>query len=104
MSQRRTFTDYEKKTIYAKYNGCCGICGKPVRFKKLTIDHKVPLSKGGTNALNNLQLACGTCNQAKQNFTEEEFLEKLWDLDAFNWHNMVKVHFWQQLEKVYKSW
>lgn len=36
---RRTFTLYEKQVIYAKCNGKCAICGKPVKFKKMTIDH-----------------------------------------------------------------
>lgn len=65
MANRRTFTDYEKKTIYANGNGRCGICGKPIKFEEMTVDHKIPLSRGGTNAFNNLQPACRTCNFIK---------------------------------------
>lgn len=77
MSKRRKFTDYEEKTIYAKYNGCCAICGKPVKFDKLTIDHKTPLSKGGTDEIDNLQLSCWMCNQFKGNMDMQEFSQKV---------------------------
>lgn len=43
-------------------NGCGGIgtVGDP-----LTVDHKVPLSKGGTNDLANLQVLHRSCNSSK---------------------------------------
>lgn len=77
MSERRKFTDYEKKTVYAKYNGKCAICGKPVKYKKLTIDHNIPLSKGGTNEMSNLQLACRECNLMKSGLNTQEFTRKV---------------------------
>lgn len=88
MSERRKFTDYEKKTVYAKYNGCCAICGKPVKFADLTINHKVPLSKGGTNERSNLQLACRECNLMKSGLTTEEFQKKVRELFLFNVKNV----------------
>ena len=72
MSERRKFTDYEKKTVYAKANGHCALCGMPVKYKKMTVDHKIPLSHGGTNEICNLQLACLSCNRAKQDISEKE--------------------------------
>ena len=39
MAERRKFTEYEKMTIYARYNGKCAICGKSVIFSKMTADH-----------------------------------------------------------------
>ena len=41
-------------------NGHCHWCGK--RAKKLTIDHVVPVSRGGTNEIDNLVFACFDCN------------------------------------------
>lgn len=39
-----------------------------------TLDHYVPLSRGGTNAYWNLVLACWRCNQDKGDVSAEEFI------------------------------
>ena len=65
MPNRRKFTDYEKKTVYARGNGRCALCGRPIDFESMTIDHKIPLSRGGTNDFANLQPTCGVCNLLK---------------------------------------
>ena len=83
MANRRTFTEYEKKTIYANGNGRCALCGKPIEFKKMTVDHKTPLSKGGTNALDNLQPACRVCNFMKQDMLMEELVEQMREILRF---------------------
>ena len=77
MANRKKFTLDEKRIVYAKYNGKCAICGQPVKFKKMTVDHKVPLSKGGENAMSNLQLACRSCNLMKADLNMEDFVDKL---------------------------
>lgn len=33
--------------------------------KRLHVDHKVPLARGGSNAFDNLVTSCGPCNQSK---------------------------------------
>ena len=38
------------------------------------IDHKMPVSRGGTNNLSNLHITCARCNVIKQTMTHEEFL------------------------------
>lgn len=61
----------------------CSYCGTEVSIKmgsgeKLaTIDHKVPLSRGGTWKRYNLTCACHGCNQEKGDKTVEEFFETL---------------------------
>lgn len=44
----------------------CGICGKPLGTGR-TLDHIVPLSRGGPNRPDNLQAAHGSCNSRKHN-------------------------------------
>jgi 5-methylcytosine-specific restriction endonuclease McrA len=44
----------------------CTYCGAPwTKENPLTIDHIVPLTRGGTNARENLTVACYRCNRAK---------------------------------------
>lgn len=44
----------------------CGICGAPLDYDTPSVDHIVPLSKGGSNELANLQMAHLTCNNWKR--------------------------------------
>jgi len=44
-------------------NGVCPYCGKS--FKNGHIDHIIPVSKGGTNARDNLVYCCQRCNLSK---------------------------------------
>ncbi|MBC7104778.1 MAG: HNH endonuclease, partial [Firmicutes bacterium] len=48
---------------------CHGRSGDPV----LEIDHIVPKSRGGTDRVSNLTIACRTCNREKGNRTAEEY-------------------------------
>lgn len=38
------------------------------------VDHRTPLSRGGTNKLSNLTLACPSCNSRKGNRLAEDFM------------------------------
>jgi 5-methylcytosine-specific restriction endonuclease McrA len=41
-----------------------------------SIDHKIPISRGGPHSLENLSLCCLRCNSAKGALTVEEFMAK----------------------------
>jgi len=40
-----------------------------------TLDHKVPLSRGGTHSQDNLVAACRRCNNEKYTKTADEFFQ-----------------------------
>lgn len=67
------------RVIFLNALGICGICGtwvnpknNPRDPKHGTIDHVVPLSKGGCNIFSNLQLAHAECNHRKGNGDRDE--------------------------------
>lgn len=66
-----TYLDIEH--IKTKYNNKCAYCGVDCS-DKFHIDHKLPLSRGGGNQLDNLALSCPTCNYKKNNKTDIEFI------------------------------
>lgn len=53
----------------------CVYCGR--RSGRLTLDHVVPVSRGGSSVLENLVTACVGCNSAKATKTPEEWLAAL---------------------------
>lgn len=53
----------------------CPYCGES--NKKLTVDHVVPISKGGTNSIENLIPCCGSCNSSKGNKSMEDWINYL---------------------------
>jgi 5-methylcytosine-specific restriction endonuclease McrA len=46
--------------------GRCGYCGQPTPPAALTMDHRVPLVRGGRSTRGNLVPACKACNSAKK--------------------------------------
>lgn len=55
----------------------CYLCYKAIEHNKWTLEHKIPLSRGGTNEYRNLGVAHTYCNSSKNNKTEKEYREML---------------------------
>ena len=67
--------------IFDQTNGYCYYCGKEIVFRNYglcegyrplargawEVDHRRPLSKGGSNSIRNLVPACCECNRDKSN-------------------------------------
>ncbi|NJL66651.1 MAG: HNH endonuclease [Richelia sp. RM2_1_2] len=72
--QQGTLWGYEvREYLLEKWGRECTYCGK--KDVPLQIEHIVPKSKGGSNRVSNLCLACEECNQKKGNKPVEEFLK-----------------------------
>jgi len=65
----------KRRALLRRDGAACAYCGRPfgtgLPFSRPTIEHVVPLARGGSNALTNLVLACKPCNYA-MNETEQE--------------------------------
>ena len=82
-TKRKVIPSDKRRQVYNKNQGRCVICGKFVEFDNFTIDHIIPLSKGGTNQYENLQCTCKTCNQLKQDILPEDLFEKIVEIITY---------------------
>lgn len=69
-----SFTTREWQALVETYGHRCAYCGAD---GVLVADHRVSLSRGGTNWIENILPACGRCNNRKYTQTEDEFRERL---------------------------
>jgi 5-methylcytosine-specific restriction endonuclease McrA len=61
--------------------GVCYFCGKKVPPKELTMEHVVPIIRGGTTSKGNVVPACKECNSKKKYLLPIEWDEYLQKLD-----------------------
>lgn len=59
---------------FVKKDPHCYYCRKQVSFEGSSLDHLVPRSRGGGNDIENLVLACLSCNLEKADLNAEEYL------------------------------
>lgn len=64
-------TNYEE-IIYATYGEICLKCDC---IENITIDHVIPLSKGGLHCIFNMQPLCRSCNSSKGNRSHADYRE-----------------------------
>jgi hypothetical protein len=65
----------KRLAIYLRDGLACGYCHATIeQGARLTLDHLVPYSKGGTNDATNLVTACGRCNSSRGNRTVQTFI------------------------------
>lgn len=76
IKSRKHDADITLEKLFARDGGICYLCGKECSWNEIdadgnakdlypSIDHVVPLSKGGTHTWNNVKLAHRGCNTAK---------------------------------------
>lgn len=70
---------HKRRILYNRQNGKCAICGKQLQIDDctsvddyLTFDHILPVSRGGSNGLSNLQGLCRHCKYKKQDDFKED--------------------------------
>lgn len=74
--------------LMCKQDARCIYCNE--MLKKFHIDHKTPISVGGKNDLENLQLLCPTCNMKKSNLTHDKYIFRLFRMTVDEFSLMRK--------------
>lgn len=76
-TDRRLFSDDERKMLYESSDKKCAICGNLIlSLDDCEIDHIIPFSKGGKTELSNAQIVHRICNREKSNSTDEIWEEE----------------------------
>lgn len=66
-----------KHTLFGKQEGMCRGCKVQFPYSNFTIDHVIPVAKGGADTNGNLQLLCNYCNSVKGDRPMEYLLTQL---------------------------
>lgn len=66
----KTISPAQWSEIKSRFGNLCAYCNEA---KPLTMDHVVPLSRGGRHLIENIAPACVSCNCKKNNKTADEF-------------------------------
>jgi 5-methylcytosine-specific restriction endonuclease McrA len=64
----------DKQALIERDKWTCYICGCICIPENITLDHVIPLSRGGTHTADNLRVACKSCNGSKGAKSLHEFL------------------------------
>lgn len=72
-NKRNHIAPSRRMEAYNQYNGICCICGQKVDTNEFTIDHWIPLHRGGTNEQSNLKIAHVHCNEMKGGVLPDDF-------------------------------
>lgn len=101
--ERRLFTYEERSHALKRSKGKCACCGKVLTTKTMTMDHIIPISRGGKNEPENLVALCEECNKKKGNllFLPQGYytaLEESYELNqmqkyTIEWFEKVKDRF-----------
>lgn len=90
---------FKSKDIYERDNGICWICDEECPRTQASIDHLVPLSKGGPHALFNVRLAHKECNNHRgaaypdlQTVRLVRVLEAIWRADLFRLESALQLN------------
>ena len=65
--RRKPITVEMRSELFRREGLACGICGNEVSPKDYHIDHLIPLSRGGPDDIDNMQITHPYCNLSKGN-------------------------------------
>ena len=95
----RNYTEQVRKEVDSDF---CFYCGKYIKSDK-TLDHIIPVSKGGKDEVSNLVVCCHDCNTIKDNYTIPQLiieLEKQMRLCGDNEIKKARLEYYLKIFKI----
>jgi 5-methylcytosine-specific restriction endonuclease McrA len=68
----RSSVRFSRKNVFLRDQYTCQYCGRRFPASMLTLDHVIPISRGGMTSWKNVVTACKSCNNKKGNRTPME--------------------------------
>jgi hypothetical protein len=94
---------FEWKNRLAESGWRCFWCGKPVidtdepeGENKAVPDHFIPISKGGPDVVENVNVSCQPCNRIRGNKSFEEFMRDRWILAQYQAQKPTGISLFKQ--------
>lgn len=82
------YSNEQVKQRYADFDKLCAYCGC---VEATTLDHFIPVSKGGPDVISNLVPACSFCNPSKHNKDAEVWYKSQSFFSEKRWRKILKV-------------
>lgn len=76
-NRRKNVVKFTRNNVLLRDHFTCQYCGKKPPHHQLTLDHVIPVVKGGLKTWDNMVAACKNCNVKKGGRTPEEAQMKL---------------------------
>lgn len=77
INRKRTPLRFKKRILFNRDNWQCQYCFTDLVYHNITIEHLLPVSRGGETSYRNCVAACRPCNRRKANQTPDEAGMKL---------------------------
>ena len=69
--RQKLWINYFKESL----KGYCMCCGKEITYHDYHISHKIAVSRGGDNSIDNLTICCSSCNMSMKDMNFFQFKE-----------------------------
>jgi 5-methylcytosine-specific restriction endonuclease McrA len=69
---KRNTPRWTRRGVFVRDDNRCAYCGRLLKRGELTVDHVIPVSRGGGSTWGNTVTACAPCNQRKADRTPHE--------------------------------
>jgi 5-methylcytosine-specific restriction endonuclease McrA len=82
-SSRSVATSRQLRKLIDQQGYKCALTGRALTPEIAFVDHVTPVSSGGSNAIENLQVVHADVNEAKGTMTQDEFIQLCRDVVAW---------------------